>query len=130
MDRRLNPYAPCAGIQPPELAGRDRLIEDVTIDMNRVLARRPTRGLVLLALRGVGKTVFLNRLRAIADGKEFQTVKLEAPEGGALPDLLAPELRRILYTLDPSHAGGGNLRRAATHPQRQRQRTRSRTGSW
>ena len=50
MDRRNNPYAPAAGLQPPELAGRDRLIEDVTIDMDRVLARRPTKGLVLFGL--------------------------------------------------------------------------------
>ena len=112
MDRRNNPYAPGAGLQPPELAGRDRLIEDVTIDMDRVLARRPTRGLVLLGLRGVGKTVLLNRLRAFADNKGFETTKIEAPEGGALPDLLAPELRRILYALDLRQAGGRHLRRA------------------
>ena len=112
MDRRYNPYAPGAGLQPPELAGRDRLIEDVTIDMDRVLARRPTKGLVLLGLRGVGKTVLLNRLRAFADDKGFETAKIEAPEGGALPDLLAPELRRILYALDLRQAGGRYLRRA------------------
>ena len=112
MDRRNNPYAPGAGLQPPELAGRDRLIEDVTVDMDRVLARRPTRGLVLLGLRGVGKTVLINRLRAFADDKGFETAKIEAPEGGALPDLLAPELRRILYALDLRKAGGRHLRRA------------------
>ena len=98
MDRRNNPYAPGAGLQPPELAGRDRLIEDVTVDMDRVLARRPTKGLVLLGLRGVGKTVLINRLRAFADDKGFETAKIEAPEGGALPDLLAPELRRNTCT--------------------------------
>ena len=112
MDRRNNPYAPGAGLQPPELAGRDRLIEDVTIDMDRVLARRPTKGLVLLGLRGVGKTVLLNRLRAFADDKGFETTKIEAPEGGSLPDLLAPELRRIIYALDLRKAGGRHLRRA------------------
>ena len=112
MDRRNNPYAPGAGLQPPELAGRDRLIEDVTVDMDRVLARRPTKGLVLLGLRGVGKTVLVNRLRAFADDKGFETAKIEAPEGGALPDLLAPELRRILYALDLRKAGGWHLRRA------------------
>ena len=112
MNRRNNPYAPGAGLQPPELAGRDRLIEDVTIDMDRVLARRPTEGLVLLGLRGVGKTVLLNRLRAFADDKGFVTAKIETPEGGALPDLLAPELRRILYALDVRQAGGWYLRRA------------------
>ena len=112
MDRRNNPYAPGAGLQPPELAGRDRLIDDVTIDMDRVLRRRPTKGLILLGLRGVGKTVLLNRLRAFADDKGFETAKIEAPEGGALPDLLAPELRRILYSLDLRQAGGRHLRRA------------------
>ena len=112
MDRRNNPYAPGAGLQPPELAGRDRLIDDVTIDMDRVLRRRPTKGLILLGLRGVGKTVLLNRLRAFADDKGFETAKIEAPEGGALPDLLAPELRRILYSLDLRQAGGRQLRRA------------------
>ena len=114
MDRRNNPFAPGAGLQPPELAGRDRLIGDVTIDMDRVLQRRPTKGLVLLGLRGVGKTVLLNRLRAFADDKGFETTKIEAPEGGALPDLLAPELRRILYALDIRQAGGRHLRRAVS----------------
>ena len=112
MDRRNNPYAPGAGLQPPELAGRDRLIDDVTIDMDRVLRRRPTKGLILLGLRGVGKTVLLNRLRAFADDKGFETAKVEAPEGSALPDLLAPELRRILYALDLRQSGGRYLRRA------------------
>ena len=61
---------------------------------------------MLLGLRGVGKTVLLNRLRAFADDKGFETVKIDAPEGGALPDLLAPELRRIIYALDLRQAGG------------------------
>ena len=94
MERRHNPYAPGAGLQPPELAGRDRLIEDVAIDMDRLLDRRPTKGMMLLGLRGVGKTVLLNRLHHMADEKGIHTAKIEAPEGGTLPQLLAPELRR------------------------------------
>ena len=81
MDRRTNPYAPGAGLQPPELAGRDRLIEDVTVDMDRVLARRPTKGLVLLGLRGVGKTVLINRLRALADDKGSRRPRSRRPKG-------------------------------------------------
>ncbi len=114
MDRSENPYAPGAGLQPPELAGRDRLLEDVTIDMDRVLKKRPTKGLMLLGLRGVGKTVLLNRLYAVANDKGFQTAKIEAPEGGALPELLGPELRRILYSLDLKKAAGSKLHRAVT----------------
>ena len=48
MDRRNNPYAPGAGLQPPELAGRDRLIEDSTTDMDRLLSKRPVKGMMLL----------------------------------------------------------------------------------
>jgi hypothetical protein len=114
MDRRLNPYAPGAGLQPPELAGRDQLIQTATVDMERALAGRPTKGMMLLGLRGVGKTVLLNRLLRIAADQGFQTAKIEAPEGGALPDLLAPELRRILYGLDLKRAAGRKLRQAVT----------------
>ncbi len=114
MDRRRNPYAPGAGLQPPELAGRDRLLDDAAIDMDRVLDRRPTKGMVMLGLRGVGKTVLLNRLYDTAGAKGLQTVKIEAPEDGRLPQLLAPELRRILYALDRKKAAGRSLRAAMT----------------
>lgn len=114
MDRRRNPYAPGAGLQPPELAGRDRLIEDAIIDMERALAKRPTKGMILLGLRGVGKTVLLNRLFACAQEMGFATIKIEAPEGGALPRLLAPEMRRLLYHLDLKSAVGAKLRQAVS----------------
>ena len=114
MDRRNNPYAPGAGLQPPELAGRDRLLEDAAIDMDRVLNRRPTKGMMLLGLRGVGKTVLLNRLHSMAEQKGFRTAKVEAPEGGMLPQLLAPELRQVLYSLDLKVSAGHKVRQAAS----------------
>lgn len=114
MDRRNNPYAPGAGLQPPELAGRDRLIEDASIDMDRLLDRRAVKGMMLLGLRGVGKTVVLNRLWRAASDKRLQTTKIEAPEGGVLPQLLAPELRRILYALDLQAAASHRMREAAS----------------
>ena len=114
MDRRRNPFVPGAGLQPPELAGRGRLLADASIDMDRVLDGRPAKGSILLGLRGVGKTVLLNRLRALADEKGFRTVRIEAPEGSSLPELLTPELRRIVYALDIRQAAGDRLRRAAS----------------
>ena len=114
MDRRRNPFVPGAGLQPPELAGRHHLLADATIDMDRVLDGRPAKGLILLGLRGVGKTVLLNRLRALADEKGFRTVRIEAPEGSSLPELLTPELRRTVYALDLRQAAGHRLRRAAS----------------
>lgn len=113
MDRRRNPFVPGAGLQPPELAGRDRLLAEVAIDMDRVLAGRPAKGLIMLGLRGVGKTVLLNRLRGLADDKGFRTIRMEAPEGSTLPELLTPELRRTIYALDLRQATGKQVRRAA-----------------
>ncbi len=113
MDRFSNPYVPGAGLQPPELAGREALMHNASLDMDRVLAGRPAKGLILLGLRGVGKTVLLNRLRAQADDKGFCTIRMEAPEGGSLPELLAPELRRTLYSLDLRRAASHHLHRAA-----------------
>ena len=113
MERRQNPYAPGAGLQPPELAGRDRLLRDAATDLDRVLDGRPTKGTMLLGLRGVGKTVLLNRLFAMAEGKGLQTVKVEAPEGGMLPQLLIPALRQVLYSLDLKAAAGKLVQRAA-----------------
>ena len=113
MDRFSNPYVPGTGLQPPELAGREALMHNASLDMDRVLAGRPAKGLILLGLRGVGKTVLLNRLRAQADDKGFCTIRMEAPEGGSLPELLAPELRRTLYSLDLRRAASHHLHRAA-----------------
>ena len=114
MDRRKNPYAPGAGLQPPELAGRDKLLEEATIDMDRVLDKRPAKGMMILGLRGVGKTVLLNRLYGLAEEKGIRAAKVEAPEGGMLPQLLAPELRQVLYSLDLKAATGHKLHRAAS----------------
>src|ERR1700722_15900108 len=69
--------------------------------------------MMLLGLRGVGKTVLLNRLHGIAEQKGFRTAKVEAPEGGMLPQLLAPQLRQVLYSLDLKLAAGHKLHRAA-----------------
>lgn len=113
MDRISNPYVPGAGLQPPELAGRQALMHNASLDMDRVLAGRPAKGLILLGLRGVGKTVLLNRMRALAEDRGFCTIRMEAPEGGSLPELLAPELRRTLYSLDLRRATGRHLHRAA-----------------
>jgi len=101
-------------LQPPELAGRDKLLEEATIDLDRVLDGRPTKGMMLLGLRGVGKTVLLNRLSGMAEEKGFRTAKVEAPEGGMLPQLLAPELRRVLYSLDLKLSRGQRVHRAAS----------------
>ncbi len=99
MDPIGNPFAPGAGTPPPELAGRDELREAVRIAIERIRLGRPAKSLLMVGLRGVGKTVLLDRMRNDAEAGGIQTVRLEAPEGRSLPALLAPELRLALLRL-------------------------------
>ncbi len=99
MDPILNPFAPGAGTPPPELAGRDELRETVRIALERVRQGRPTKSLLMVGLRGVGKTVLLDRMRNDAEGVGIHSLRLEAPEGRSLPALLAPQLRQALLRL-------------------------------
>ena len=99
MDPVRNPFAPGAGTPPPELAGRDELRETVRIAIARIRLGRPAKSLLMVGLRGVGKTVLLDRMRNDAEGAGIHTLRLEAPEGRSLPALLAPELRLALLRL-------------------------------
>jgi hypothetical protein len=99
MDPITNPFAPGAGTQPPELAGRDDLLNTVRIAVERVRAGRPTKSVLMVGLRGVGKTVLLDRMRDNSEEAGLQTMRIEAPEGRSLPAMLAPELRLTLLNL-------------------------------
>jgi hypothetical protein len=105
MDPRSNPYAPGAGSPPPELAGRDELLERTAIALDRIRAGLAAKSLLMVGLRGVGKTVLLNRMRNDAEDRGFATIFIEAPERRSLPAMLAPPLRAALLKLDRIAAG-------------------------
>ena len=84
---------------PPELAGRDEVREAVRIALARIRVGRHSKSVLLVGLRGVGKTVLLNRMREDAEGNGLYTLQLEAPESRSLPSMLAPQLRLILLKL-------------------------------
>lgn len=102
MDPTHNPFAPGAGTRPPELAGREKIVEDAVIALRRVRNGRSAKGHMLLGLRGVGKTVLLNRIAELAEDEGYLTVVLEAPEGRRLADMLVPPLRAVLFKLSRS----------------------------
>ena len=54
---------------------------------------------MLVGLRGVGKTVLLDRAREDAEGAGIHSIRVEAPEGRSLPALIAPQLRQALLRL-------------------------------
>lgn len=61
-----NPFVPGAGTKPPELAGRDEILKSADVAVQRVLAGKGAQSQMLLGLRGVGKTVLLNKIEDIA----------------------------------------------------------------
>jgi hypothetical protein len=99
MDAVSNPFAPGAGAPPPELAGRDELREKVRVAVERVRRGLPARSVLMVGLRGVGKTVLLDRMRDDAETLGIHTIRIEAPERRSLPALLAPELRTALLRM-------------------------------
>lgn len=100
MDPVTNPYAPGAGSQPPELAGRDEVLERTRITLARIKQGRPAKSFMLVGLRGVGKTVLLNKIHTIAEESGYVAAMVETPESKSLPEVLLPCLRRILLQLD------------------------------
>ena len=100
MDPRTNPYSPGAGTVPQELAGRDELIEKVEIELDRCRNGLSHRGQILVGLRGVGKTVLLNKLSIDAEAKRLLAVTVETPENRSLPALLIPALRNALISIN------------------------------
>jgi hypothetical protein len=95
-----NPFSPGAGTQPPELAGRETVLTDVNVTLQRSRKGIFSRSSIFVGLRGVGKTVLLNRAREIAEEQNFITVFIEAHEEKPLPALLIPPLRKILLRLN------------------------------
>lgn len=112
MDPIQNPYAPGAGTPPPELAGRSEVIEASRVALKRIAAHRSAQSIILVGLRGVGKTVLLNKMNDTAIESGFRSAFVEAHEGKTLPELLIPSLRTILYSLSTIESAKEKSRKA------------------
>ncbi|MDO8737221.1 MAG: ATP-binding protein [Thermoleophilia bacterium] len=111
MDRIKNPFSPGAGSPPPELAGRDEILEQAKVLLGRVIRKRPEKSILLTGLRGVGKTVLLNEIERLARKADYHTILVEAHENKELSLLLAPHLRSLLFDLDRVAGAGDKVRR-------------------
>jgi len=100
MNPLNNPFAPGAGSPPPELAGRDDLLEAARVLLGRIRQKRPEKSIIITGLRGVGKTVLLNEIARIARNDGYQTIQMEAHENKTFAALISPALRNLLYELD------------------------------
>ncbi len=100
MDEYQNPYRPGAGTTPPALIGRDELIRQFGLALRRAKTGRPGKSVMAVGLRGVGKTVLLNRFSENAEHEGFTVAFIEATDSGDFATLLAVRLRKILLELD------------------------------
>jgi hypothetical protein len=111
MDKIKNPFSPGAGSPPPELAGREVILEQAHVLFGRIRERRPEKSLLMTGLRGVGKTVLLNEMERMAVRDGYRVILFEAHEDKALALLLIPQLRRLLFDLDRIAGAGDKVRR-------------------
>src|SRR3990172_3236588 len=111
MDPIKNPFSPGAGSPPPELVGRDPILEQARILLGRVKNKKPEKSMLLTGLRGVGKTVLLNEIKRMADSDGYHTISIEAHEGKAFGPLIALNLRSLLFDLDRIAGAGDKVKR-------------------
>jgi hypothetical protein len=112
MDPISNPYTPGSGVMPVELAGREEFRQTAHVAIERARRGLAAKGLLMAGLRGVGKTVLLERIRNDAEANGIQTVFLETAGDRSLPSRLAPELRLVLMRLGRTAASKGSSIRA------------------
>lgn len=99
MNPVYNPYTPSAGATPPALVGRDKLIEDAKIAVQRMKIGKPNQSIIMVGLRGVGKTALLERIREDIENLESHTVWVESPDSAEFNKVLVAEIRKILINL-------------------------------
>lgn len=77
---KVNPYRPGAGLMPIYLAGRDEDIQNVEQMFDALTMNIPTQSIIFSGLRGVGKTVLINKLQKIAEDKDIFCKHIEVEE--------------------------------------------------
>lgn len=100
MDEYRNPFNPGAGVSPPELAGRAEVLRQATVALERIRRGRHAKSLMILGLRGVGKTVLLNEVARRAVEQGYHVEALEARDGDDLRMMLTQSMRRVLLAFD------------------------------
>ena len=77
---KVNPYRPGAGLMPVYIAGRDEDIQNVSQMFDALTMDIPTQSIIFSGLRGVGKTVLINKLQSIAEEKGIFCKHIEIEE--------------------------------------------------
>ena len=77
---KINPYRPGAGLMPTYLAGRDLDIKNMEDLFDALCLGIPTQSVIFSGLRGVGKTVLINKLQEKAEERHIFCKHIEVEE--------------------------------------------------
>jgi hypothetical protein len=100
MDPVKNPYAPGAGTFPPYLAGREEELQAFETLLARLRSGRSEKPILLVGLRGVGKTVLLEAFSEAALQSGWVVIgSLEPGDGATLGKRLADAASGLLPQL-------------------------------
>ena len=115
MDPQVNPYTPNAGARPPVLVGRDTELEAFDVLLARTAAGHAEQSLIVVGLRGVGKTVLLGEFRRHALDQRWRVVEIEIAkwDDNQFRAGLAREARRVLYSMAAAGRWTEALKQAA-----------------
>lgn len=78
-----SPYTPGAGAMPAYPAGRDEIINNAAKALNALSKGYPQQSVIYYGLRGVGKTVLLNRIEESAEDFDILYEHIEIAEKGS-----------------------------------------------
>lgn len=109
-----NPYTPNAGAEPRYLAGREAELESFRILLRRMKRGYSDQSMIVVGLRGVGKTVLLSTFRNIAEDEgELVAIEAEITKHENFGPRMSALLRRALFSVAPSAKWKERGRRAA-----------------
>lgn len=115
MDNINNPYTPNAGAAPEVLIGRDGQTEAFSILLQRLKRGRTEQSMIMTGLRGVGKTVLLNRFAELAEMAGWESIELEASKHDetAFRQSIFSKFRAALLHISPRRRWTERARHAA-----------------
>ena len=96
-----NPYTPNAGARPPILAGRSDELGAFDLLLGRLQRGYTAQSMIIIGLRGVGKTVLLGEFLSKAAKRDWATIEAEITKHEDFGERISKLARRALLQVAP-----------------------------